>query len=344
MRYRLLGNSGLRVSELCLGTMTFGEGSSWGASKHESRKMFELFADAGGNFLDTANIYAGAASEELLGEILADERDRFVLASKYSLTTDPDDVNASGNHRKSLARSLEASLRRLRTDYIDLYFVHAWDFMTPVEEVMRALDDAVSQGKILYAGISDTPAWVTSQAQMLATLRGWSPLIATQVRYSLIDRSAERDLIPMAESLNLGVTVWGALGGGFLSGKYDERTGTNSSGEPGRLTEGDPSFSDKNRQIIDEVRRIATEVGATPSQIAINWMIQKSRQIIPIIGGRTAAQLKENLGSLDFRLDSDHHRRLNEVSRIELGFPHDFLRFERFRKRFLGNTMDLIDR
>jgi len=220
MRYKLLGRTGLRVSELCLGTMTFGEEWGWGASREESRRMFDAFADAGGNFVDTANLYTGGTSEKFVGEFLKGRRERFVLATKYTLNMSPDDPNGGGNHRKNLVQSLDASLKRLDTDRIDLYWVHAWDGMTPLEETMRALDDAVRAGKILYVGISDAPAWVVSRANTLAELKDWSPFAALQIQYSLADRSPERDLLPMAKALDLAVTPWGVLGGGVLSGKY----------------------------------------------------------------------------------------------------------------------------
>ena len=223
MRYKLLGHSGLRVSELALGTMTFGEDWGWGASKEESRRMFDAFAQAGGNFIDTANRYTNGTSEKYVGEFVAAERERFVVATKYSLFMRRDDPNASGNHRKNMIQSLEASLKRLNIDYIDLYWVHAWDFMTPVEEVMRALDDMVRAGKILYVGVSDTPAWIVSRANMLAELRGWSRFVGLQIRYNLVDRAAERDLLPMARALDLAVTPWNVLGAGVLTGKYNQK-------------------------------------------------------------------------------------------------------------------------
>ena len=224
MRYKLLGKSGLRVSELCLGGMTFGQ--DWGnmlagASKEESKKIFEHFVEAGGNFIDTANVYQNGSSEKYIGEFIASEREKFVLATKYTISTNPDDPNASGSHRKSLVQSVNASLKRLNSPYIDLLWVHFWDSMTPVEELMRSLDDLVRSEKILYVGISDAPAWFISQANTLAELRGWSPFVAIQVMYSLIERTPERELLPMAKALDIGVTAWSPLGGGVLSGKYN---------------------------------------------------------------------------------------------------------------------------
>ena len=229
MRYKLLGKSGLRVSELCLGTMTFGDvWQDWGlaTSNDESRKIFDGFAEAGGNFIDTANKYNEGKSESLLGEFIESDRDHFVVATKYTLSTREGDPNACGNHRKNMVRALEASLKRLKTDYIDLYWVHAWDFMTPVEEVMRGLDDMVRAGKVLYLGISDTPAWIVSQANTLAEVHGWSPFVGLQIEYSLAQRDPERDLLPMARAFDLAVTPWSPLAGGILSGKYAKRTKT----------------------------------------------------------------------------------------------------------------------
>ena len=214
MRYTLLGRSGLRVSEVALGTMTFGEAWGWGASEDECRGMFEAFVEAGGNFVDTASNYTDGQSESIVGALVEPARDRFVVATKYTLSAQRDDPNAGGNHRKNLVRTLETSLRRLRTDYVDLLWLHMWDGMTPVAEVVRALDDLVSSGKVLHVGISDTPAWVVSQAVTLAELRGWSPFVALQAPYSLADRDVERELLPMAQALGLTFTPWGMLEGG----------------------------------------------------------------------------------------------------------------------------------
>ena len=219
MRYRLLGKSGLRVSELCLGTMTFGEDLGWGSPKEESRKVYDAFREAGGNFIDTANIYTNGTSESFLGEFMQGHRERLVLATKYTLSPPVNDPNAAGNHRKNMMQAVEASLKRLQTDYIDLYWLHIWDQLTPVEEVMRAFDDLVRQGKILYAGVSDMPAWVVAKANTLAELRGWTPFIGLQIEYSLIERTPERELLPMASSLGLGITAWSPLAGGVLDGQ-----------------------------------------------------------------------------------------------------------------------------
>ena len=229
MRYKLLGKSGLRVSELCLGTMTFGEDWGWGSPRDESRKVYDAFLEAGGNFIDTANVYTNGTSERFLGEFMSGHRDRVVLATKYSNAAPGNDPNAAGNHRKSMMQSVEASLKRLKTDYIDLYWLHIWDQITPIEEVMRAFDDLVRQGKILYAGVSDMPAWVVAKANTLAELRGWTPFVGLQIEYSLIERTPERELLPMAADLGLGVTAWSPLAGGMLTGKQLEPGGAKDS-------------------------------------------------------------------------------------------------------------------
>ena len=222
MRYKLFGRSGLRVSELALGSMTFGEDWGWGATKEESKRIFDAYVEAGGNFIDTANRYTEGTSETYIGDFISADRDHFVLATKYTLFTRKGDPNFSGNHRKNMVQALEASLKRLGTEYVDVYWVHAWDFLTPVDQVMRSLDDMVRAGKVLYVGISDTPAWVVSRANMLAEMRGWSSFVGLQIRYSLADRTAERDLLPMARALDLAVTPWSVLGAGVLTGKYLE--------------------------------------------------------------------------------------------------------------------------
>ena len=336
MRYKLLGKSGLRVSELALGTMTFGEDWGWGASKEESRKIFDAYVDAGGNFIDTANRYTNGTSEKFVGEFIASDRGRFVLATKYTLFTQHGDPNAAGNQRKNLVQSLEASLKRLNTDYIDLYWVHAWDFVTPVEEVMRALDDMVRAGKILYVGVSDTPAWIVSRANMLAELRGWTPFVGLQIRYSLIDRAVERDLLPMARALDIAVTPWGALGTGILSGKYNREGGS------GRVSTWGP-IDPRKLAIAEEVIKIAGEIGRTPSQVALSWVRQQPGVIIPILGAKTLPQVQDNLACVDFKLSDEHLQHLDDVSQIELGFPHDFLAEDGVRDLVFAGTYAQLD-
>src|SRR6185436_12494134 len=262
MRYKLFGRTGLRVSELALGTMTFGEDWGWGASEETSRSIFDTYAAAGGNFIDTACNYTNGTSEKFVGEFIAADRDHFVVATKYTLTSRQADPNAGGNHRKNMVHSVEASLRRLNTPMIDLLWLHMWDGVTPIEEVMRALDDLVRAEKVLYVGISDTPAWVIARANMLADLRGWSPFVGLQAPYSLADRSLERELLPMARALELAVTPWGLLEGGELTGKYSA-----PAAEPRRSSTADPA----NIALGEVVNSVAVEIGRSPSQVAINW-------------------------------------------------------------------------
>jgi aryl-alcohol dehydrogenase-like predicted oxidoreductase len=331
MKYRLLGPSGLRVSEYALGTMTFGEEWGWGASREESRRMFEAYAARGGNFLDTANRYTEGTSERLVGEFIAADRDHWVVATKYTLFDRKGDLNFSGNHRKNLMRSVKASLERLGTDWIDLLWVHMWDGTTPVDEVLRGLDDLVRAGTVHYVGISDTPAWVVAQANTMADLRGWTPFVALQLRYSLIDRTAERDLLPMARAFGLAVTPWSVLGAGVLSGKYNAGEGTGRAAARVAKVE-------RNLRIAEAVRGVATGVGATPAQVAIAWARQQAGTVIPLLGARNAAQLEDNLGALDVRLDPAHLAELDAASAIELGFPHDFLGLASTKELIFGGA------
>jgi aryl-alcohol dehydrogenase-like predicted oxidoreductase len=300
--------------------MTFGDEWGWGAPPEEARRVFDVFASAGGNFIDTANRYTAGTSETLVGEFIASDRDRFVVGSKYTLSTRFDDPNASGNHRKNIVRALEASLRRMKLDFLDLYWVHAWDGVTPIEEVLRAFDDLVRAGKILYAGISDAPAWVVARANAIADLRGWTPFAGLQVEYSLIQRSAERELLPMAHALGIGVTPWAPLGGGLLSGKYsDGRLPADSK----RRTVMDKRLSDRNLSIATAIVKIAGELRRPASQVALNWVRRKCPEAVPIVGARTAAQMEENLGCLEFDLPEEEVTRLDEASAIELGFSRE---------------------
>jgi aryl-alcohol dehydrogenase-like predicted oxidoreductase len=332
MRYRTLGASGLRVSELILGAMTFGEQGGVGAPLEECRSILDAFADAGGNTVDTAINYRDGASEEILGELLTGRRESFVLGTKYTVSRDRADPNAAGNARKNLRASLETSLRRLRTDYLDVYWVHMWDRFTPIEETMRALDDAVRAGKILYLGISDAPAWVVARANTLADWRGWSPFVGLQVPYSLLNRDIERDLLPMAESLGLGVAAWSPLGGGVLSGKYipQARRSTAGNGED-RPTEPAPtrlsaaSLTDQDLAVAQTVREVADELGVTPSQVAIAWTTHRSTAVLPIVGARRVDQLRDNLGALDVTLPADLATRLDDATGFSPGFPTEFI-------------------
>jgi len=337
MNYKLLGKSGLRVSELALGAMTFGEEWKWGASKEESKKVFDAFADTGGNFIDTANRYTEGTSEKFVGDFISSDREHFVVATKYTLFTRKDDPNFSGNHRKNMMQALDASLKRLNTDYIDLYWVHAWDFTTPEEEVLRALDDMIKAGKILYIGISDTPAWIVSRMNAIAELRGWTQFVALQIKYSLLERTVERELLPMARKLDLAVTPWAVLGGGILSGKYNV-----NKDESGRAQMHN-SINEKNLSIASEVINVAKEIGCTPSQVALNWVRQQPGVIIPIVGAKTVDQLKENVDCLKYPLIEEQLNRLNELTKIDLGFPHTFLNGDYIKTLIYGGTYEKID-
>lgn len=320
MKYKFLGKSGLRVSEFCLGTMTFGEDWGWGASKEQSKQVFEAFVEAGGNFIDTANSYTNGSSERFVGEFIRENRDEYVVATKYSQLNHPNNLNSSGNHRKSLVLSVEQSLKRLQTDYIDLLWLHAWDKVTPVEEFLRAMNDLISAGKVLYIGISDTPAWVVAKSQAIAELLKWNAFIGLQIEYSLVQRSAERELIPMAQDFNLGITAWGPLGAGVLTGKYLRK-------ESGRIQQAEQFYggllNDRNHAIVQQVLKLAEEKQVPAAQIALKWLLNKN--VIPIIGAKTKNQLLENLASLEQTLSDSEMTLLDTISNIELGFPHDFL-------------------
>ena len=333
MRYVLFGRSGLRVSELCLGTMTFGTDWGWGADEDECRQIVRAFADAGGNFIDTACNYTDGSSEEIVGRAVAPDRDRWVVATKYTLTMDPTDPNAGGNHRKSLVRTLEGSLRRLGTDYVDLLWLHMRDATTPIEEAVRALDDQVRAGKVLHVGISDSPAWVAAQANTLAELRGWTPFVGLQLPYSLAGRTPERELLPMAADFGLAVTPWGVLEHGILSGR-----------DPSTLRWPEDAVSDRLRTIVDALQEVAQAHDATPGQVAIAWLLaqRKPPTIVPIVGTRSAEQLTENLGALDVELTPEDLERLDQVSRPELGFPRSFLESDDVRGLIYGETWSRI--
>jgi len=329
--YRLLGRSGLRVSPLSLGTMTFGEDWGWGADKDEARRILDAYTDRGGNFVDTANMYTNGTSEQLLGELTQGRRDELVLATKYTLITRPGDPNSGGNHRKSMVRSVERSLRNLQTDYIDLLYLHAWDFTTPVEEILRAMDDLVAQGKVLYVGISDAPAWQVARMQTIADLRGWSPLVALQIEYSLAERTVERDLIPMARELGLGVLPWSPLASGVLTGKYTEADLDHDGGTAGaagtrkNVAAANNSLTPRTLRIADVVKEVAKRNNWTPAQVALAWTLHNPAVTSPIVGARTLQQLEQNLTALDVDLSDQDLADLEAVSAIELGFPHDFL-------------------
>lgn len=346
MRYKLLGRSGLRVSEMCLGTMTFGEDWGWGASREASQAQYDRFTGAGGNFVDTANLYTNGSSEKLVGEFIRADRERIVLATKYTLgMLRPGDPNGNGNHRKNLVQSVENSLKRLNTDYIDLLWVHAYDLLTPVDEMMRGLDDLVRQGKVLYIGVSDAPAWIVSQANTLADWRGWSPFVALQIEYSLIQRTVEAELLPMARALDLAVTPWSPLAQGVLTGKYNNR----EAGQEARFADGEQSryLSERNLAIAQIVVNVSQEIGVSPAQVALSWVLEKGRQqggvMIPIIGARKVEQLDDNLKAAELRLSEAQMKTLDEASTYTLPFPQSFVNDSQVNQIVYGGTRDLID-
>lgn len=341
--YRLLGRSGLRVSPMSLGTMTFGTDWGWGSDKEESRRIFDAYLERGGNFVDTASMYTNGTSERFIGEFAEGRRERLVIATKYTMNRRPDDPNAGGNHRKSMVQSVEASLRNLNTDYIDLLYLHAWDFTTPVEEIMRAMDDLVRAGKVLYVGISDAPAWQVARMQTIADLRGWSPLIALQIEYSLVERTVERDLIPMAAELGLGVIPWSPLASGVLTGKYtradlDHSAGASPEGSRKNVAAANGSLHERALDIADVVKDVAAEIGVAPAQVALAWTLTNPAVTAPIIGARTLAQLESNLGALDVTFTDAQVETLNKASEVDLGFPHEFLQRPMTRGVVFGST------
>jgi len=329
MHYKVLGRrSGLRVSELALGAGNFGTGWGHGAERDEAKRIFDGYLEAGGNFIDTANGYQAGQSEVILGELIAAERDRLVVATKYTMGTTPAaGVSHTGNNRKNMVRAVEESLKRLNTEQIDLFWAHISDGLTPMEEILRGFDDLVRSGKILYAGLSNFPAWRIARADLLAEVRGFAPIVAIQVEYSLAERSAERELLPMAEALGLAATLWSPLGGGFLTGKYREGSENTRATKLGRLIHLEKNARDS--ALIDTLLAVATELDATPTHVAIAWLREKARRstssLIPILGPRTREQLDGTLGALHVSLDAEQLARLDEVSAVALGVPHEII-------------------
>ena len=338
MKYKLLGRSGLKVSELCLGTMGFGTEAGWGADKETSFAIMDAFANAGGNFMDTANIYKLGTSEKIIGEYISNhDRDFFVLATKYTLKDNTTNPNASGNNRKNMMRSVEESLKRLKTDFIDLLYLHIWDNITPIDEVLRAMDDLIKQGKINYAAISDTPAWVVAKGNTLAELMGWSQFVALQVEYSLLARTPERELIPMAKHFGITVTPWAPLGGGALTGKYLR-------GEAGRIKPESNRRNDRSTAITKVVIEIADELGVSAGNVALKWTMEQGFSSIPIVGATKVSQLEENLKTIDTDLNKEHLARLKEISAIQLGFPGDFFNEDAVKTNTFGGFYDKVEK
>jgi len=314
-----LGRSGLRVSPLCLGAMTFGEDWGWGANVAESEAMISAYLDRGGNFIDTANIYTNGHSEKIIGDFFKARkgtRDRAVIGTKFYCSLFDGDPNGGGAGRKAMIQQCEESLRRLQTDYIDLYWLHNWDIGAPIDETMRALDDLVRAGKIRYVAFSDVPAWRTAEAQTIAAFRGWAPIIALQLEYSLLERTSEGELIPMAQSMGMGVMPWSPLKRGFLTGKY--RRSDSANGPSGVL--GRPS--DKDFDIIEPLIAVAEEVGKPVAAVALAWVLAQKGVTSPIIGARNSEQMLQNLDALDVSLSDAQIKRLDDVSRPVLNFPY----------------------
>jgi len=341
MRYQVFGNTGLKVSEFCLGAMTFGEDWGWGSSAKESHAVFDAFAEAGGNFVDTADVYTGGTSERLLGEFIRAERDRYVVATKFTAGPGATDPNAAGNSRKHMRRSLEASLKRLGTDYVDVYWVHVWDFLTPIEEVMQSFDDLVREGKVLYVGLSDAPAWVMSRAQTLAELRGSTRLAAMQVLYSLSERGIEGEFLPMAETLDLAICCWSPLDQGILTGKFSKGSGAGDASERSQLHGG--RIPEDKAAIVAEVECVAKELGCSPAQVALRWLRQRSPRAIPIVGARTVEQLRDNLGAIDLQIPDALFDRLEATSRRPLAWPHEMFSSPAQTGFTYGGFLDRID-
>ncbi len=321
--YITLGRSGLRVSPLCLGAMTFGENLGWGTPVRESEQIIDRYIELGGNFIDTANFYTKSHSEKIIGDHIgrhSDKRDRLVIATKFSGNLYPGDPNGGGSSRKSIVAACEQSLRRLQTDYIDLYWLHNWDMHTPIQETMAALDDLVRSGKVRYIGNSDTPAWKVAEANVTAHFRGWSAFIALQIEYSLLERTVEQDLMPMARELGLGVTPWSPLKSGLLSGKYTRKTAKTQQGRAAFMGH---LLNEQTFTLIDELEKIAKAHETTVARVALAWVVAQSGVTSTIIGARTLAQLDDNLKALEVTLTAADLALLAQKTAPALAFPHN---------------------
>ncbi|MFZ5895106.1 MAG: aldo/keto reductase [Myxococcota bacterium] len=330
--YVMLGRSGLRVSPLCLGTMTFGTDWGWGADETQARSLFDHYLERGGNFIDTADGYTGGRSETWLGKMIKDRgvRDRVVLATKFTFSGEQGNPNAGGNGRKNIYRALEGSLRRLDTDYIDLYWLHCWDMHTPIEEVASTLTDLVRAGKVRNIGLSDVPAWYAARYQTLAEKNGWERIAALQLEYSLIERSIEREHVPMARELGIAVMPWSPLASGFLAGKY-QRGSTGTSGD-GRIEKmrgsNNPVFerlanpSEKSWRTLETARAIAEELGRSVAEVSLAWVRSQAGITSTIIGATKLTQLESNVSSLEIELSPGQLARLDEVSALESVHPY----------------------
>jgi aryl-alcohol dehydrogenase-like predicted oxidoreductase len=324
--YVTLGRSGLRVSPLCLGAMTFGEDLGWGTGVEESQQIIDRYIGLGGNFIDTANFYTSSHSEKIIGDHIgrhAARRDRLVIATKFSGNLYPGDPNGGGSGRKSLINACENSLRRLQTDYIDLYWLHMWDANTPIEETMAALDDLVRAGKVRYLGVSDTPAWKIVEANLIARFRGWSAFIGLQIEYSLLQRTVEQELVPMASEFGLGITPWSPLKGGALSGKYTRRNDGQHKADRGGLIEA--FLNERTYAVVDELEIIAKAHETTVASVALAWVHAQPAVTSIIIGARRLSQLDDNVGAVDVNLTAEERARLNALTEPTFGFPQSVL-------------------
>jgi aryl-alcohol dehydrogenase-like predicted oxidoreductase len=323
-QYITLGRSGLRVSPFCLGAMTFGEDLGWGTSVEESQRIIDRFLELGGNFIDTANFYTKSHSEKIIGDHIGRDsarRDRLVIATKFSGNLYPGDPNGGGSGRKSIIAACEGSLRRLQTDYIDLYWLHNWDVHTPIEETMAALEDLVRAGKVRYLGVSDTPAWKVVEANLTARFRGWSAFIGLQIEYSLLERSVEQELVPMALELGLGITPWSPLKSGALSGKFTRHNAGQTKSDRGFFS--DAFLNEKTYAIVDELSSIAQAHESTVARVALAWVHAQPGVTSTIIGARRLAQLEDNVKSLDIELSSEELAHLDALTKPTFGFPQN---------------------
>lgn len=344
--YVTLGRSGLRVSPLALGTMTFGTDWGWGADEAACRDLFNYYVDAGGNFIDSADGYTSGKSEQLLGKLVAERklRDRVVIATKFSFSAEPGNPNAGGNGRKNILRALEGSLRRLATDYVDVYYLHAWDQVTPVEEVLTTLNDLVRQGKVRHVGLSDVPAWYAARYQTLAEQHLLEKLVALQLEYSLVERNIEREHVPLARELGMSIVPWSPLASGFLSGKYERPAEGNVGVGDGRLQtlkdSGNPGFAKftpKNWDILDALRAVAAELGKPPAEVALSWVVNRPGVGSTLIGATKRSQLESNIAALAIDIPSQLRARLDDASRLDVIHPYMFFG-EPFTSMLSGGT------
>lgn len=331
MDYYTLGGTGLKVSRLALGAMTFGDDWGWGADEANARQLFDAYLEAGGNFIDTADLYTNGNSERMLGRFVKDSgtRDRVIISTKFSYNVEPGNPNAGGNGRKNILRAVEGSLQRLGTDYIDVYMLHTWDQVTPAAEVMRTLDDLVRSGKVRYVALSDAPAWYVAQAQTLAQERHWEPISTLQLEYSLVERNIEFEYTALAKALGTSIMVWSPLASGLLSGKYKpSEQGGEGAGRLAMLANsGNPAFNkftQKNWAIVTELEQIAKELNRSMAQVALNWVVNRPSVAAVIIGATKLHQLQDNLSALEFEIPATLQQRLDQVSRPETRFPYTF--------------------